>query len=951
MAHKTRAAAKPHSARPEAGSDGATPSSSPDDDPEDRAGAEDFLVVGVAAAESDAGALRELLAGAPSEGSFACVVVSQPGRGPRTRLAEHVAPHTSLQVVEVTEPVPIEPGRVYLAPPGAHVSIVAGALELDHDGDGGSSKDDGGGKDGGEERDDGQPSSRTFDDFFRSLACDLRGRAAAVLLAGPDDDGTEGLAEIKRHDGRILAQDLRMARRSNTPRGALLAELVDTVLPARKLLPHLVALRRHRRSIGRQVVDEELPEAFQQIFALVRSRSRHDFSSYERSTIRGCIERRMSLLQLDDPERYVRYLKQRPDELDVLFRELLTGVTSFFRDPEAFEALAVALDELVRDRPEGHVLRVWVPGCSTGEEAYSIAMVVRECLGRLERHTAVQIFATDIDSDAIQVARSGLYPESITSDVSAERLARFFAREDDGYRIRKDLRETLIFAPQNLIADPPFTKLDLLSCRNVLIYLDGRLQVRLLPVFHYALRPGGVLFLGSSESVGNFAHLFRVLDKKAKLFTRKEVLGSAYLADLGASVPADPSAQGPAPAPARRRRPINVGLLSDELLLAQLVPPSVIAHERGDIVHIHGRTGQFLEPVPGPQGTANLFTMAREGLQLELASAIRQASGTDAEVGRTGLRVEEGTSYVSFDLRVRRLSEPEPFRGLYLISFDRTRRFDAGEVVERDDGVTHDAQVAELEREELATVNAELQGKVEELSRANDDLKNLLDSTDVATVVLDNDLHIKRFTERARRVIELIPSDVGRPLADLVSQLRYPALIDDAREVVRTLVFKEIEVEAHDGCWYLVRLVPCRTTENVIDGLVVTFVEITNVKGLQETQRRMFRALESSACSVAAQDLELRYLWAFGPVWGTPSSAVIGKTDVDLLGPSEGAAIAELKQRVVTSGRTSRERFTVTIRGHQVVQDLLVAPLLDGAHALIGVTCISTEIGNSQTRS
>jgi two-component system CheB/CheR fusion protein len=997
MPTRTRPPAKPSDgpAPPAHRRSAADPLDPPDHDPlgsrgphgpTDGAG---VVVVGIAAAESDAGSLRELLAAAPPSDGFAYVVLAQPAPGPRTRLAAQFAPHTPLEVVEVDGPVRMEPAHVYLVPAGAEVAVTAGRLELSNGPDGAHAA-----------AADGPPSWRPFDRFFAALARDLGSRAAAVLLAGYDDDGAQGLADLKSRAGTILVQDLRMRQLDHTPERELLAELADAVLPAAQLLPHLAAQQQPRPS-SRALAEAELPAAFQEIFALLRSRSRHDFSAYKRSTIRRRIERRIAHHQLAGADAYVRYLQQHAEEIDALFRELLIGVTAFFRDPEAFEALAGVLDELVRERPLDHVLRAWVPGCSTGEEAYTLAILLRESLDRQKRHMAVQIFATDIDLDAINVARSGVYPASIAADVSPERLERFFAREDDSYRIRKDIRETLIFAPQNMIADPPFTKLDVLSCRNLLIYLDGRLQVRLLPVFHYALRRGGVLFLGSSESVGNFSHLFSVVDKKAKLFLRKEVVGSSgYPTEVTAGVPSDLPAFEAAPAPARKRPEVNVGALSDRLLLTHLVPPSVIVHERGDIVHIHGRTGQFLEPAPGPQGTANLFTMAREGLQLELTSAIRQASGSDGEVVRSGLRVREGASFVSFDLRVRRLAEPDAVRGLFLVSFDRTQRLLPGEEERRGGNGAHGERVAELERElqytkeshqsmveeletaneelkstneelqstneemqstneemetskeemqslneELATVNAELQAKVEELSRANDDMKNLLNGTDIATIFLDNDLNIKRFTDRARKVIKLIPSDVGRPLADLVSKLRYPRLIDDALEVVHNLVFREIEVEAFDGCWYLVRLVPYRTTENVIDGLVMTFTEVTKVKGLQEQQRRIFRALESSATSVSAQDLDLRYLWAFGPVLGTPSADAIGKTDVELVGAEEGAAIAELKRRVISSGRTLRERVIVTVRGRKLAQDVLVAPLSDGAHELIGITCISTESG------
>lgn len=556
-----------------------------------------FPIVGIGASAGGLEALTDFFDHVPQDAGMAFVVVTHQHPGHTSLLPELIGRHTTMPIVVVTESTRVRPNSIYLPPPGVQLGIMQHQL--------------------GPLPPAPQSPLLTIDLFFRSLALDQKERAIGVVLSGTGTDGTLGLTAIKGAGGMIMAQDEGSARYAGMPHSAVSTHLVDYVLSPPGMPAQLVAYARGRYVSGAPTLplQEDRPNnEMQQILLLLRKRTSHDFSAYKQTTIRRRIEWRMSVHHIDDPAHYVRLLQRRPHELDSLFKELLIGVTSLFRDADAFAALERELLVLLRPKPDDYIVRVWVPGCSTGEEAYSIAILLREAMEQLGRFFPVQIFATDLDSDAIEVARAGLYPDGIAADVSRKRLERYFLREEQGYRIKKDVRKMLVFAPQNLISDPPFTKLDLLSCRNLLIYLGPSLQRRLLPLFHYALKPRGLLFLGTSESVGRFPQLFLAVDKKHKLFRRVEVPRGTYAAEL----PPANGAVAPGPLAPRRLESVELSApwAAEWVLLRELVPPSVLVHERGDVVHIHGRTGLFLEPGEGPQPTANIFNMAREGLQL-----------------------------------------------------------------------------------------------------------------------------------------------------------------------------------------------------------------------------------------------------------------------------------------------------------------------------------------------
>ncbi|MBA3964779.1 MAG: PAS domain-containing protein [Nitrospirales bacterium] len=746
-----------------------------------------------------------------------------------------------------------------------------------------------------------------IDYFFRSLAEDQKHRAIGIILSGTGSDGTLGLKAIKGETGMTMAQEPQSAKYTGMPESAIGTGIIDYVCsPARMSEQILGYIRGPYLATLPSSLDQEgdAGQFLQKVFVLLRERTGNDFSLYKTNTIRRRIERRMNVHKIETPKQYLRYLLAIPHELDALFQEILIGVTSFFRDPLAFEVLAAqGLPGLLDDKSDGAPVRVWVPGCATGEEAYSLAILLREYMAHRKVRFQVQIFGTDLDAQAIQVARNALYPEGIANDVTPERLERFFIKEDSNYRVKKDIRDLVMFAAHNLLADPPFTKLDLLSCRNLFIYLEARTQRRLFPLFHYALKGSGLLLLGSSETIGEFEEgLFETVDRKWKLYrgiagvtdrpTMKGFPSSRITGLRDPSIGEDRALPSPAP---------SIPDLIETMLLEQYTPASAIVNERGEIVYIHGRTGTYLELAHG-QPNLILLNMAREGLRYDLAAALHQATIQEPEVVRQGVRVKTNGTFALVDLTVKRIDQPEPLRGLLQVTFSAKSAEPSGPVKEKKKTKaprevtpsssvlqelrhtkqrlqhTNDAlQISneelrstneelqstneelqstneELEtskeelqslNEELVMVNAELQAKMDELSATNDDLHNLLNSTEIATIFLDNDLNIKRFTPESKRIISLIPTDVGRPLSDIASKLTDGRLIVNAQQVLRTLVYHQGEVQTIDGEWYLLRIFPYRTAKNTIDGLVITFLNMTKVKKTEIVARQAQEFSES----------------------------------------------------------------------------------------------------------
>ena len=831
-------------------------------------------IVGIGASAGGLEALEHFFGKVSPTCGMAFVVVQHLDPTYKGIMAELLQRATTMAVTQVTDRVRVKPNHVYVIPPNKDMSLLHGALHLF------------------------APVAPRglrlpIDFFFRSLADDCLEESIGVILSGMGSDGTLGMRAIKEKAGLTLVQTPASAKFDGMPRSAIDAGVADIVAPVDELPARIVAFLQHasRFAPGETEPGQHARGALEKILVLVRAHTGHDFSLYRKSTIHRRVERRMGVHQIDNIASYVQFLRENPQELELLFRELLIGVTSFFRDPSAWEHLkSQALPALLKSGRAGRVLRAWVPACSTGEEAYSLAIVFKEALeaANFAGKITLQVFATDLDQTAIEKARIGFYPANIAADVSAARLKRFFASENGGYRVSKEIREMVVFAMQNVIMDPPFTKLDILCCRNLLIYLTPELQRVLVPLFHYSLKPDGILFLGTAESVSGFADLFAPLEAKERIYKR---------IDTGVRRPAVefptklwPSKSNAVEEPeVHVEAAVNFQAQADQLLLRRFAPAAVLVNDKGDILYVNGRTGKYLEPAAG-KANWNIYAMAREGLRDSLLGAFHKVVRNRGKSSVADLKLKTDAGEQTLDVTVESIAEPKALRGMVAIVFHEVARPRAGTRASREPA--RGGRNAELERElqrlrdelrttreemqssqeelksaneelqsaneelqstneelmtskeemqslneELQTVNAELQSKVDDLSRASNDMKNLLDSTDIATLFLDAELQVRRYTVPTTRIIKLIPGDIGRPLSDIVSDLSYPELQEDARAVLRTLVHSEKQVPCSDGRWYAVRIMPYRTLDNVIDGVVITFSDISKTKKLEAELR------------------------------------------------------------------------------------------------------------------
>jgi len=853
-----------------------------------------FPIVGIGASAGGLEALEQFLGHVPAGSGLAFVIVQHLAPTRKGIMPELLQRCTGMTVVQVKDRTKVRPDCVYVIPPNKDLSLLHGVLHLL------------------------EPTAvrglrLPIDFFFRSLAQDQHEHSIGVILSGMGSDGTLGLRAIKEKAGVVLVQEPATAKFDGMPRSAIDAGLADIVAAAEELPGKILAYLQRTPLLARSEVnlEDKTRSAMEKAVLLLRARTGHDFSLYKRNTLSRRIERRMGIHQIFKMATYIRYLQENSQELDLLFKELLIGVTNFFRDPEAWDYLLKhALPALLVHRLPGHTLRAWVAGCSTGEEAYSLAIVFREAVEALKskEHFSLQIFATDLDRDAIDKARQGCFPANIADDVSPARLARFFAREEHGYRVRKEIREMVIFAPQNLIMDPPFTKLDILTCRNLLIYLGPELQKKLMPLFHYNLNPDGILFLGSAETVGGFTGLFAQLNGKSRIYRRTESDLRRAMVAFPFSFSAPPS-DGSEMHPATKPLP-SLQSLADQLVLSRYAPPAALVNDKGDIFYISGHTGQYLEPAAG-KANWNIFAMAREGLRYELSSAFQKALRQKGVVTFRGHGVGTQHPEQIVEVTVQQLEEAGPLQGLVMIVFTNLPTPVETKAASRSTSANTPAKasgVAKLERElqaarelaratrearqisqeeltsaneelqstneelqstneelmtskeemqslneELQTVNAELQGKLEDLSRASDDMKNLLNSTDIATLFLDKDLNVRRFTPQATKIIQLIPGDVGRPITDLATQLSYPELADDGRAVLRTLVPAEKPIGCKDGRWFTVRIMPYRTLDDRIDGVVITFADITVAREMAAKLGEQHASLERRFANQTSQ--------------------------------------------------------------------------------------------------
>ncbi len=856
-----------------------------------------FPIVGIGASAGGLAAFEAFFASMPAdtESGMAFVLVQHLDPGHKSMLTELVRRYTKMHVFEVTDGMEVEPNCTYIIPPNKDMALLRGRLHLM------------------------EPASPRglrlpIDFFFRSLAQDRGERAICIVLSGTGTDGTLGLRAVKEVGGMAMAQAPTTAGYNGMPASAIATGQVDYILPPGEMPAQLIAYAQlaysNRSRRATQIPRGEI-SGIQHVLVLLRSHSGHDFSFYKQNTILRRVRRRMAVNQIERVDKYVQYLRQNSGELEMLFHELLIGVTAFFRDPDAYAALQENVIPNLFTQKEGErMVRVWAPGCSTGEEAYSIAILLQEYVEKIGQPYNFQIFATDIDRESIEKARSGVYPANIALDVSPERLSRFFSAQEDSFRIKESIRDMVIFAEQDVVKDPPFSKIDLVSCRNLLIYFEVELQKKVLPLFHYALRQGGFLFLGTSESTGGFTNLFEPVDRKWKLYRCKGSLSQVNLAEFHIPPLAVDSANRRM-FQDRREKKTNVRELTEKVLLQDYAPACVLVNEKGEILFVYGHTGKYLELPPG-EITNSILRSARPGLRLELTAALHKVAAQGQPVRYDGLRVKINGDSQVVNLIVKQADFPYQEGGLILVIFEDVAPETASRLPGEDNNMpdametVQDMQIAGLERElhvkeeylqttieeletaneelkstneelqstneelqstneemetskeelqsineELVTVNNELQQKIESLARANNDMNNLLAGTGIGTVFVDTHLNVQRFTPAVTQILNLIPGDVGRPLSHLMPNLvHYLNLEEDTRKVLDDLAPRELEVQAKSGEWYLMRILPYRTLENAIEGAVITFVNISVLKQLRATlhdNEERVRSLEGTA--------------------------------------------------------------------------------------------------------
>ncbi len=905
-----------------------------------------LVIVGLGASAGGQEAFEKFFTHLPGDDRLAFVVVQHLDPSHKSILVELLQRYTPMKVLAAEDGLRVEPNCVYVIPPNRNLAMLQGKLYL-------------------LEREVSRGLHLPIDSFFRSLAQDQGDKAVGIILSGTGSDGALGLAAIKGEGGVTMVQEPASAGYDGMPSSAVATGLVDYVLPAEQLAGQLLAYLKHPyvqtlapiTSLGPPAVDW-----LHKIYILLRSQSGHDFSLYKQKTVARRIERRMALQQIERIEDYYRYLQQTPAEVDTLFKELLIGVTNFFRDPDAFAVLGQAvIPRLFEQREPGDTLRMWVPGCATGEEAYSLGILLREHLAGLNREVKGQIFATDINAGAIERARLGRYPLSIAADVSPERLQRFFVQGEDTYQVGEQIRGMVIFAVQSVIKDPPFSKVDLISCRNLLIYLEPALQKKVMSIFHYALKPGGFLFLGSSESTDEFSHLFNPVDRKARLFQRAANGGGTR---PSMAVPLLPWASEASAAAGAAGKRMSLHDLVAGVLLEQ-APASLVVNAAGDILYVHGRTGKYLELASGEGVNANLFRLAREGLRAALASAMARATAARETVTCAGVQVKTNGEVQAINLTVKRLPETRDGRDLLLVQFHEMEPnlqpalpavTEAGRVTELEHELQAvreylQATIEELEaaneeltstneemqsaneelessreelqslNEELVTLNSEHEQKIVRLTQVNNDLTNVLTRIDVGIIFLDSRLRIRRFNPAATRISNLIEGDIGRPIGHIVSNLRYEHLVPAAQAVLDNLALQEAEVQSRDGRWYFMRIRPYRTADNVIAGVMLTFNDITGQKEVQAQLSQAQAAAQAAAelaenivnmvrdplviLSAALQVVSANH--AFYATFRTSPEETVGQLIYDL-GQWNSPRLHELLEEIIPQ-RTSFENF------------------------------------------
>ncbi|MCR4290033.1 MAG: PAS domain-containing protein [Candidatus Scalindua sp.] len=942
-----------------------------------------FPVVGIGASAGGLEALEGFFISMPPQSNLAVVVIQHLAPRYKSIMGSLLKKYTKMKIFEIRDGMKIEPNSIYLNPPDNDVAVMNRTFQLIKPMESHAVR-------------------LPIDHFFRSLSEDLGKMAICIVLSGTGTDGTLGLKAIKGEGGMAMAQEETQAKYDSMPRSAINTGLVDYILPVEKMPAELAKYVKHpyiEKDALPGTTEQKYQHDVTKILIQVRSKTGQDFSHYKQNTIRRRIERRMAVHQIDKISHYLDYVRQNPSEVTTLFKDLLIGVTNFFRDPDAFDILEKEIISEIVKTKKGDNIRVWVPGCATGEEAYSIAIIFAEMIEKSQKRLNVQIFATDIDDDSIEYARAAIYPDSIAADISKERLKRFFIKEDSTYKVKKQIREMLVFATQSLIKDPPFSRLDLVSCRNVLIYMDTVLQKKILPIFHYTLNKNGYLFLGTSETIGSFSDLFTTFNSKWKIYKR---LGEAIDRRLEYPITRDweRHREFPVVQAEKHLKEPNIFQMAEREVLNKYAPPFVLINDKHEVLYINGKIHKYLlTPVGVP--VFNILKMAHEDLRYKLTTILHKLGKKREATVSKGIKVRDNGNFLTIDLTAKPFSTGGEVENLIMVIFEEKglpekavkEKTISGKSRKGDPQITSlrqelksakeylQATIEELEtsneelkstneemqstneelqstneeletskeeqqstNEELETVNSELQNKVTELSRANNDLNNLLASTQIATIFLDTKLRIVRFTPSLSRLFNVLPSDINRPIADITSKFNSDTLYQDAEKVLNTLIQSEQEIKARDGSHYSVRILPYRTIENLIDGVVITFVDITNIRIV----RRLATVVKDSNDAITMHELD-------GTItaWNKGATGMYGYSEAEAMKMNISRIVPENKRneyfkkiKDIKSGKTIKPFATQRLSKDKKIIDVIlkITKLMDGQDRMYSIATTELDV-------
>ena len=841
-----------------------------------------FPIVGIGASAGGLEALETFFSNMPASHNIAFFVIQHLAPNQVSMLAEILQRSTSMKVIQAREKLPIKPRYVYIIPPKKNIAILDQLIHLS------SFKNN-------------KHVPLTIDFFFESLAETQKSKSIGIILSGMGSDGSLGVKAIKEKNGFVLVQDPKDAKFDSMPLSAINTINVNIIAPAKELPKKLIQLIDLKpQSLLQPNLEIFNKEVLDKIIILLRDQTGNDFSLYKKNTLLRRIERRISIHRIDNIDNYLRFLKENPVEVEILFKELLIGVTGFFRDPAVWAKLQQEiLPDLINKLDESQIFRAWVTGCSTGEEAYSLALSLKMIQDQTKKyHLKFQIFATDLDQDAIEKARKGVFTAKVVADIAPEILNRYFEADRDTFRVNNTIREMVIFAPHNVIKDPPFTKLHLLMCRNMLIYMEPTLQEKLFTLFNYSLNPGGIMVLGNAETIGNLNDFFETIDNRLKIYRSSSSNNTPKLLDFPSSF--SMSKKQSFITKSNTRTDLNIQTLANQVLLQRFAPASILVNNKGEIIYIIGRTGKYLEPVT-ENSTWNIFTMARDGLFQTLPNAFRSALKSCEPVILNNIKIGSNGNTQTTNVTIQQLENPEALKGMFIIVFNdvsdtntpinnisdsnhlpitnlqmqhalelkqsfeelqNTRELMQSsqeelksaneelqstneELQSTNEELTTSKEELQSLNEELQTVNIELQSKVNDLVNANNDMNNLLNSTEIATLFLDKDFNIRRFTDQVTKIFKIRNIDIGRPITELVNNLNYSSLDELSHQVLNTLIPKETEVTSTENKWYRIRIMPYRTLDDRIDGLVLTFTDITKSKKLELELKNAYDELQT----------------------------------------------------------------------------------------------------------